>query len=265
MRALLVKVGRAAADGSCMARPLLRPLLPWILLALLGAAALAWLGLIGFVWNDYEVEAAPAFDALTHGYFALFLQLCPAYGGSLIMRAPFALAAHGLGGGEVAVFRAVAVPCLLAGAALGVVLASSAARARRRPRHRGDRGGAVRVQPDHAARARHRPPGGAARRRAVGGRRARRAARAPDVGRRAARARGRQQGVGAAGGRAGAAGAAGAARVGAHDRVGDRARVHGPGAARVAPGRPAERARRADRRDLPAVAGVVVLRLGRPR
>ena len=108
-----------------MARPLLRPLLPWILLALLGAAALAWLGLIGFVWNDYEVEAAPAFDALTHGYFALFLQLCPAYGGSLIMRAPFALAAHGLGGGEVAVFRAVAVPCLLAGSALGVVLASS--------------------------------------------------------------------------------------------------------------------------------------------
>ena len=41
-----------------------RPLLPWILLALLGAAALAWLGLLGFVWNDYEVEAAPAFDAL---------------------------------------------------------------------------------------------------------------------------------------------------------------------------------------------------------
>src|SRR4051812_36227475 len=107
-----------------MARSL-RPLLPWILLALLGAAALAWLGLIGFVWSDYEVEAAPAFDALTHGYFALFLQLCPAYGGSLIMRAPFALAAHGLGGGDVAVFRAVAVPCLLAGAALGVVLASS--------------------------------------------------------------------------------------------------------------------------------------------
>src|SRR3954465_12230230 len=93
-----------------MARPLLRPLLPWILLALLGAAALAWLGLIGYVWNDYEVEAAPAFDALTHGYFALFLQLCPAYGGSLIMRAPFAVAAHGLGGGDVARFPPLAAP-----------------------------------------------------------------------------------------------------------------------------------------------------------
>src|SRR3954451_20020460 len=92
-----------------MARPLLRPLLPWILLALLGAAALAWLGLIGFGWSDYEGEAAPACDAMTHGYFALFLQLCPAYGGSLIMRAPFALAAHGLGGGDVAVFRAAGV------------------------------------------------------------------------------------------------------------------------------------------------------------
>ena len=53
------------------------------------------------------------------------LELCPAYGGSLIMRAPFALAADAFGGGEVAVFRAVAVPCLLAGAALAVVLAAS--------------------------------------------------------------------------------------------------------------------------------------------
>src|SRR4051794_41852583 len=106
-----------------MARPLLRPLLPWILLALLGAAALAWLGLIGFVWNDYEVEAAPAFDALTHGSYSLFLQLCPAYGGSLIMRAPFALAAHGVGGGEGAGFRAVAVARPVAGAPLGGVVA----------------------------------------------------------------------------------------------------------------------------------------------
>ena len=139
------------------------------LLALLGAAALARLGLIGFVWNDYEVEAAPAFDALTHGYFALFLQLCPAYGGALIMRAPFALAAHGLGGGEVAVFRAVAVPCLLAGSALAVVLASSLLA-------RGAGRGTVaivvalcRLEPDHAAGARHRPPGGAARRRVSAG------------------------------------------------------------------------------------------------
>jgi hypothetical protein len=100
-------------------------LLPWIALALAGAASLAWLGLLGFAWNDYDVEAAPAFAALVRGDAAHFLALCPAYGGSLIMRAPFALAAGGLGGGEVAVFRAVGLPCLLAGAALGVVLAAS--------------------------------------------------------------------------------------------------------------------------------------------
>jgi hypothetical protein len=121
VRALVVKEWPRGADGILMARRLL----PWALFAVLGAISLAWLGLLGFVWTDYELEAAPAFDALTHGYVSLFLQLCPAYGGSLIMRAPFALAAHGLGGGDVAVFRAVGVPCLLAGSALGVVLAAS--------------------------------------------------------------------------------------------------------------------------------------------
>ncbi len=107
-----------------MARPF-RSLLPWALLALLGAVALAWLGLLGFIWTDYEAEAAPSFAALVHGEAWRFLQLAPAYGGSLIMRAPFALAAHGLGGGDLAVFRAVGIPCLLAGAVLGVSLAAS--------------------------------------------------------------------------------------------------------------------------------------------
>jgi hypothetical protein len=41
VRALVVKSSAPEADGSFMTRPLLRPLLPWILLALLGAAALA--------------------------------------------------------------------------------------------------------------------------------------------------------------------------------------------------------------------------------
>ena len=44
-------------------------LAPWAALALLGAASLAWLGLLGFVFTDYEVEAAPAFAALVHGDF----------------------------------------------------------------------------------------------------------------------------------------------------------------------------------------------------
>src|ERR1700691_6071536 len=92
-------------------------------LAATGAsAALAWLGLYGFAWNDYEIEAQPAFNALTHGHGLEFLRLSPAYGGSLVERAPFALLPGLWGGGALAVYRMVALPCLLAGVALGVWL-----------------------------------------------------------------------------------------------------------------------------------------------
>jgi Glycosyltransferase family 87 len=87
-----------------------------------GCAAMAWLGLNNFVWNDYETEAKPPFEALAHGHFLRFLQLAPAYGGSLIERAPFALLPGLWGGGSLAVYRMVALPCLLAVAALAVWL-----------------------------------------------------------------------------------------------------------------------------------------------
>src|SRR5207302_3873578 len=83
------------------------------------SAALAWLGLYGFAWNDYDNEVRPALDALVHGHLGGFLQLAPAYGGSLVERAPFALLGHLWGGGELAVYRMMALPCLLAAAALG--------------------------------------------------------------------------------------------------------------------------------------------------
>jgi hypothetical protein len=92
------------------------------LLALACCFALAWLGLSGFAWTDYEVEAQASLEALVHGHVAEFLRLAPAYGGSLIERAPFALLPGLWGGGSLAVYRAVAVPCLLASAALGVWL-----------------------------------------------------------------------------------------------------------------------------------------------
>jgi hypothetical protein len=85
-------------------------------------ATMAWLGLYGFTWSDYETEAKPAFDALTHGHVLEFLRLAPAYGGSLVERAPFALLPGLWGGGALAVYRMVALPCLLAAAALGVWL-----------------------------------------------------------------------------------------------------------------------------------------------
>jgi hypothetical protein len=89
-----------------------------------GAASfvVGWLGLSGFAWSDYEIEAKPAFDALTHGHVLEFLRLAPAYGGSLVERAPFALLPGLWGGGQLAVYRMVAVPCLLAGAAFAVWL-----------------------------------------------------------------------------------------------------------------------------------------------
>jgi uncharacterized protein (TIGR03382 family) len=87
-----------------------------------GCATMAWLGLYGFAWNDYDTEARPSFEALVHGHVLDFLRLAPAYGGSLVERAPFALLPGLWGGGQLAVYRMVALPCLLAAAALGVWL-----------------------------------------------------------------------------------------------------------------------------------------------
>jgi hypothetical protein len=87
-----------------------------------GCASLAWLGLYGFAWTDYDTEARPAVDALLQGHLHEFLRLAPAYGGSLLERAPFALMGGLWGGGELAVYRMLAVPCLLASAVLGVWL-----------------------------------------------------------------------------------------------------------------------------------------------
>lgn len=110
-------------------RAILRENLLCAVAALAGSATLAWLGLYGFAWNDYEIEAQPAVQQLLAGHLLGFLRDAPSYGGSLIERAPFALAPALWGGGELAVYRMLALPCLLAAAALGIVLV---ARARRR-------------------------------------------------------------------------------------------------------------------------------------
>ncbi len=93
-----------------------------MLLALAGCLATAWLSLYGPGWNDYELEARPAFEALVHGHLGEFLRLAPVYGGSLVERAPFAVLPGLWGGGSLAVYRSVAVPCLLAAAVLAVWL-----------------------------------------------------------------------------------------------------------------------------------------------
>jgi hypothetical protein len=95
-------------------------------LALSAAAAatlaMGWLGLYGFGWNDYDIEARPAFEALIAGHVTEFLRLAPVYGGSMVERAPLALAPSLWGGGELAVYRMLALPGLLAAAALGLWL-----------------------------------------------------------------------------------------------------------------------------------------------
>jgi alpha-1,6-mannosyltransferase len=94
----------------------------WSLGALVGVLLIAWAGLTDFAFNDYGNEAAAAVQALITGDPGRFLELAPAYGGSLVLRAPFALSVVPFGGGELAAYRMLALPCLLSGAALGAWL-----------------------------------------------------------------------------------------------------------------------------------------------
>jgi hypothetical protein len=101
----------------------LRPGWPYLLAALAGVALLAWLGLQEFAFSDYDTEVSAAFRALIAGDYSSFVAQLPAYGGSVILRAPVAAAVAALGGGELAVYRAVSIPGILALAVLALVLA----------------------------------------------------------------------------------------------------------------------------------------------
>ncbi len=94
----------------------------------------------GFVrLNDFYYEAWPSYRALIHGHLLDFLRLAPAYVGSLVLRAPFALIAS-VWGGQRAVFFATALPCLLATVAFCLWLGAQ-------PRRRGGIGWASRLMP----------------------------------------------------------------------------------------------------------------------
>lgn len=84
--------------------------------------ALAVLGMPTPAFTDYELEAETALQALRSGDVAGFLAGAPAYGGSLVLRAPFAFLPDLWGGGDHALFRTMALPCLAAAAVLSVVL-----------------------------------------------------------------------------------------------------------------------------------------------
>jgi hypothetical protein len=97
-------------------------------LAAAGAAAsllvIAWLGVHGWSWPDWQSEARPAVDALLAGHVSRFLEIAPVYGGSLILRAPFVQLTTLWGGGELSIYLASVAPCLLAVGAFGVWLAA---------------------------------------------------------------------------------------------------------------------------------------------
>jgi hypothetical protein len=95
--------------------------LPAVVAGACGTGLMA-LGMLSPAFSDFELEAEPSLRALREGDVDGFLTLAPVYGGSLIMRAPFALLPNLWGGGDLALFRSMAVPCLLAGAVFAVFL-----------------------------------------------------------------------------------------------------------------------------------------------
>jgi glycosyl transferase family 87 len=104
------------------------------LLATAVAVAYGWAELTGYAWTDYELFNEGPLRALVHGHLGVFFKTAPIEGPSLLIRSPFAFAAWLWGGSDIAVYRMVAVPGLLAGVVLAVTLWEL--RARRYPRAR---------------------------------------------------------------------------------------------------------------------------------
>ena len=73
--------------------------------------------------GDYPSDAGPTIHALIGGHVHQALAAQPLMGSlAVLVRVPFALAAGFFGGGELAVYRAGAIPCVAALAVLGVAL-----------------------------------------------------------------------------------------------------------------------------------------------
>ena len=112
-------VERGAGDP----RPGRRETAAWTLLGLAAALGMLW----GWNWqvgsSDWSTEAAAPLAALLHGHLGTFFSTAPAYGPSLLLRAPFALPGSLAHGGQLLAYRLSAIPCSLALAGLGIWLA----------------------------------------------------------------------------------------------------------------------------------------------
>jgi hypothetical protein len=87
------------------------------------------MSLFGSGRSDYTNEAQASFLALQHGHLGSFVDHLPAYGGSLLLRAPLFLIPGVGDAGHQALFRIVSAPGLLALLGFGMVLWASALRA----------------------------------------------------------------------------------------------------------------------------------------
>ena len=112
-----------------------QPQLPYVRATRFSALAFgACVALVAFLYvdashlqrlNDFYGEAWPAYRLLFHGRFVAFLRRSPAYGGSLLLRAPYALLASALGASPQVVYAATAIPCLLTPALLAGHMAAA--------------------------------------------------------------------------------------------------------------------------------------------
>jgi hypothetical protein len=82
--------------------------------------------------------------ALRGGDLGGFVADLPSYGGSVLLRSPFAFLPDLWGGGDLALFRSMAAPCLAAGVVLGVLLWHRARASAGAPRPAGSRWSSVR-------------------------------------------------------------------------------------------------------------------------
>jgi hypothetical protein len=93
------------------------------------AAIAIWSAWFGGSWQatagDYTKDYAPAMNALLGGHLNAFFANLPTNGagGSVLLRAPFALLGRALTGDQLAIFRFGTLECLLALGALGLWLA----------------------------------------------------------------------------------------------------------------------------------------------
>ncbi|HLI60332.1 MAG TPA: glycosyltransferase family 87 protein [Solirubrobacteraceae bacterium] len=115
---------------------------PVVLVALLAAAVALWLAVKGRPLADWNLEARPSVDALLAGHLDAFFRLAPAYGGSLLLRAPWMALGRLAGGGRASDYVAGVLPCVLAAVVLALWLS---VQLRRRGQRIGFRAAAVAV------------------------------------------------------------------------------------------------------------------------